>query len=172
MSARHASGERTLSAAAVAERQERSVPGYRRTTVRRLGHYVFVRHRQNWKLLFRFGLVGGSGVLVNTLVVILLKRTGPHFEDVFIDLPLTDFNVRWYHLYLTLSLLGIQLMTRRETLIEVKTSSWTSNSLRPSVSHEEILHKLRLLTIDFAIRDRKTFSYNLSDCWAMHWYRC
>ena len=33
-----------------------------------LGHYVFVRHRQNWNLLFRFGLVGGSGVLVNLLV--------------------------------------------------------------------------------------------------------
>ena len=38
-------------------------------TVNSLGHYVFVRHRHNWNLLFRFGLVGGSGVLVNLLVL-------------------------------------------------------------------------------------------------------
>ncbi|MCW2809895.1 MAG: hypothetical protein JWP61_353 [Friedmanniella sp.] len=67
--------------------------------MKRLRHFILVRHRHNWKLLFRFGLVGGSGVLVNLLVTNLLKRSGPHFEDVFIDLPLTSFNVRWYHLY-------------------------------------------------------------------------
>ena len=61
--------------------------------MRRLSNYIFVRHRHNWSLLFRFGLVGGSGVLVNLLVTILLKRGGPHFENVMIDLPLTDFNV-------------------------------------------------------------------------------
>lgn len=67
--------------------------------MKRLRHFILVRHRHNWKLLFRFGLVGGSGVLVNLLVTILLKRSGPPFEDVFIDLPMTSFNVRWYHLY-------------------------------------------------------------------------
>lgn len=65
----------------------------------RLRHLVFVRHRHNWGLLFRFGLVGGTGVVVNTLVLILLRRSGPHFEDVLIGLPFSDFNVRWYHLY-------------------------------------------------------------------------
>ena len=67
--------------------------------MRRLGHYVFVRHRKNWNLLFRFGLVGASGVLVNTLVVILLKRTGPALNDVALDLPFTSFNIRWYHVF-------------------------------------------------------------------------
>ena len=73
--------------------------------MQRLRHYLFVRHRHNWSLLFRFGLVGGSGVLVNMIVLILLKRSGPHFEDVLLDLPLTDFNVRWYHLYLLVAFL-------------------------------------------------------------------
>ena len=96
--------------------------------MKRLGHYVFVRHRQNWNLLFRFGLVGGSGVLVNTLVLIVLRKTGPHFDDVFIDLPLTDFNVRWYHLYLMLSFLGANLwnfqLNRHFTFRSAKHSGW------------------------------------------------
>lgn len=96
--------------------------------MRRLGHYVFVRHRHNWNLLFRFGLVGGSGVLVNTLVVILLRRTGPHFEDVFIDLPLTSFNIRWYHLFLMISFLVANLwnfqLNRHFTFRSAKHSGW------------------------------------------------
>lgn len=96
--------------------------------MRRLGHYVFVRHRQNWNLLFRFGLVGGSGVVVNTLVLILLKRTGPHFEDVFVDLPGTDFNVRWYHLFLLVSFLVANLwnfqLNRRFTFRSAQHSGW------------------------------------------------
>ena len=94
----------------------------------RLSNYVFVRHRHNWNLLFRFGLVGGSGVLVNTLVVILLRRTGPHFDDIFIDLPLTSFNVRWYHLYLTVSFLVANLwnfqLNRRFTFRSAQHSGW------------------------------------------------
>ncbi len=96
--------------------------------MKRLGHYVFVRHRQNWNLLFRFGLVGGSGVLVNTLVVILLRKTGPHFEDVFLDLPMTSFNIRWYHVYLTISFLVANLwnfqLNRHFTFRSAKHSGW------------------------------------------------
>ena len=40
----------------------------------RLHHYVIVRHRHNWNLLLRFGLVGGSGVLVNMVVLIMLQQ--------------------------------------------------------------------------------------------------
>ncbi|HEY9294010.1 MAG TPA: GtrA family protein, partial [Microlunatus sp.] len=65
--------------------------------MRRLGHFLFVRHRHNWAQLIRFGIVGGSGALVNMLVVVILKRLGPSYRDVFADLPFTDFNVRWYH---------------------------------------------------------------------------
>jgi putative flippase GtrA len=96
--------------------------------VRRLREYIFVRHRHNWTLLFRFGLVGGSGVLVNLLVTILLKRGGPHFEDVMIDLPGTNFNVRWYHLYSMVAFLVANLwnfqLNRRYTFRSAEHSGW------------------------------------------------
>ena len=94
----------------------------------RLGQYVFVRHRHNWNLLLRFGLVGGSGVLVNLLVLILLRRTGPHFEDVLIDLPVTAFNIRWYHLYSTVAFVVANLwnfqLNRHFTFRSAKHSGW------------------------------------------------
>ena len=40
----------------------------------RLKHYIFVRHGHNWMLLFRFGLVGASGVFVNLLVAIIVQE--------------------------------------------------------------------------------------------------
>jgi putative flippase GtrA len=96
--------------------------------VQRLRHFLLVRHRHNWTLLFRFGLVGGSGVLVNLLVTILLKRTGPHFEDVFVDLPLTTFNIRWYHLYSMVAFLVANLwnfqLNRRFTFRSAEHSGW------------------------------------------------
>ena len=94
----------------------------------RLRHLIFVRHRHNWGLLLRFGLVGGSGVLVNQLVLILLKRSGPHFNDVAIDLPLTDFNVRWYHLYVMAAFLVANAsnfqLNRRFTFRSAQHSGW------------------------------------------------
>ncbi|HEY5820376.1 MAG TPA: GtrA family protein [Propionibacteriaceae bacterium] len=87
-----------------------------------------MRHRHNWTLLLRFGLVGGSGVLVNLLVTIILKRSGPHFEDVLFDLPLTDFNVRWYHLYSMVAFLVANLgnfqLNRMWTFRSAKHSGW------------------------------------------------
>ena len=94
----------------------------------RLRHFLFVRHGHNWVLLFRFGLVGGSGVLVNLLVTVLLKRGGPHFEDVFLGLPLTDFNVRWYHVYSMVAFLVANLwnfqLNRRWTFRSARHSGW------------------------------------------------
>ena len=93
-----------------------------------LGHYVFVRHRENWNLLFRFGLVGGSGVLVNLVVSVILKRTGPDFEAVAIDLPLTAFNVRWYHLFSMVAFLVANAwnfqLNRRFTFRSAQHSGW------------------------------------------------
>ncbi|MGI3781724.1 MAG: GtrA family protein [Janthinobacterium lividum] len=93
-----------------------------------LSHYVFVRHRQNWNLLFRFGLVGGSGVVINFVVLILLRRTGPHFDDVLLDLPLTSFNIRWYHLYSTVAFFVANLwnfqLNRHFTFRSSKHSGW------------------------------------------------
>ena len=74
---------------------------YSRPIVERLRHYLFVRHGHNWILLVRFGLVGGSGVLVNLLVVVLLNKLGPDEQGIFAGLPLTDFNIRWYHVFAT-----------------------------------------------------------------------
>ena len=95
---------------------------------KRLRHCIFVRHRHNWSLLFRFGLVGGSGVLVNLLVLILLKRSGPHFDDVSVDLPLTDFNIRWYHLYPMVAFLVANLwnfqLNRHFTFRSAEHSGW------------------------------------------------
>ncbi len=94
----------------------------------RLRHFLFVRHRHNWGLLFRFGLVGGSGVLVNLLATILLKRSGPHFEDVFVGLPLTDFNIRWYHVFSMIAFLVANLwnfqLNRRFTFRSAEHSGW------------------------------------------------
>lgn len=71
--------------------------------MKRIGEYLFVRHRHNWLLLIRFGLVGGSGVLVNMLTLIVVHKIGPYEDSVFLDLPLTDFNVRWYHVFSTIA---------------------------------------------------------------------
>lgn len=73
--------------------------------MKRLTDYLFVRHRNNWIQLFRFALVGGSGVFVNMLVVILANKIGPDLHRVLIDLPMSKFNVRWYHLYVSLAFL-------------------------------------------------------------------
>ena len=54
-------------------------------------------------LLFRFGVVGFSGVFVNLLVAIIGKKLGPDPESIFLGLPLTDFNVRWYHVFSTIA---------------------------------------------------------------------
>lgn len=55
------------------------------------------RGRRNLRQFFLFGLVGGSGIIVNLAVTIVLKWLVPHYQDVALDLPLTRFNLRWYH---------------------------------------------------------------------------
>ncbi|WP_425309573.1 GtrA family protein [Ammonicoccus fulvus] len=73
--------------------------------MKRITDYVFVRHRHNWIQLIRFGLVGGSGVLVNLLVTVIGNKLFPHYQGVAIDLPFTDFNIRWYHVITTVAFL-------------------------------------------------------------------
>ena len=96
--------------------------------MKRLHHYVFVRHGHNWKLLIRFGLVGGSGVLVNMGVLILVNKVGPDAHGVFADLPGTDFNVRWYHVYSTIAFLVANLwnfqLNRRWTFKSAQHAGW------------------------------------------------
>ena len=94
----------------------------------RLRHYLFVRHGHNWILLFRFGLVGGSGVLVNLLATIAVKKLGPDENGIALGLPLTDFNVRWYHVFSTLAFLVANLwnfqLNRKYTFRSAKHAGW------------------------------------------------
>ena len=95
----------------------------------RLKHYLLVRHRRNWVQLFRFGLVGASGVLVNMFVAIMCKKLGPDENGIFYNLPLTDFNVRWYHVYSTIAFLIANLwnfqLNRLWTFRSAKHAGWS-----------------------------------------------
>ena len=94
----------------------------------RLKHYVLVRHGHNWVLLFRFALVGASGVFVNLFVAIMCKKMGPDENGIFFDLPFTDFNVRWYHVYSTIAFLVANLwnfeLNRLWTFRSAKHAGW------------------------------------------------
>ena len=94
----------------------------------RLRHYVLVRHGQNWIQLFRFAVVGGSGVVVNLFVAIMCKKIGPDENSIFFDLPWTDFNVRWYHVYSTIAFLVANLwnfqLNRLWTFRSAKHAGW------------------------------------------------
>ena len=96
--------------------------------VERLRHWLLVRHRSNWIQLFRFALVGASGVLVNLLVVVVCDRIGPDPTSIAIDLPVTEFNVRWYHVYSTLAFLVANLwnfqLNRWWTFRSTKHAAW------------------------------------------------
>lgn len=54
---------------------------------------------------FKFGVVGGSGVLVNLLVVIICKKIYPHYETPLFNLFGTPWSIRLYHLYATVAFL-------------------------------------------------------------------
>src|SRR5215203_5051798 len=111
-----------------AMRERIQTSGYCLTVVERLKHYLLVRHRQNWEQLFRFGLVGASGVFVNLFVAIMSKKIGPDEDGIFFDLPFTDFNVHWYHVYSTIAFLVANLwnfeLNRLWTFRSAKHAGW------------------------------------------------
>ncbi len=96
--------------------------------MRRVHHFLFVRHRHNWVLLFRFGAVGVSGVLVNMVTLILVKKLGPDEHDAILALPGTDYHVRWYHVYSTIAFLVANLwnfqLNRSWTFRTSRRSPW------------------------------------------------
>ncbi|CAM3025864.1 GtrA-like protein [Corynebacterium gottingense] len=56
----------------------------------------------------KFGLVGGSGVVVNLAVFYVAKKSleaglDLHEADALMSIPGTRFNIRWYHLLSTLA---------------------------------------------------------------------
>lgn len=83
-----------------------------------------MRHRHNWLLLVRFGIVGVSGVVVNLATLIAVKRLGPDPDLAVLGLPLSDYNLRWYHLYSTAAFLVANLWNFQLN------RSWTFHSAR------------------------------------------
>lgn len=67
------------------------------------------RHGRNALQFGRFALVGGTGVAVNLVVLVLVKRLGPQPEDAIAALQPTQFHVRWYHVYSTVAFLVANL---------------------------------------------------------------
>ena len=92
------------------------------------GNAIYVRHRRNLTLLARFGVVGGTGVLVNLLTLVVLRRVGPHFDDAVVALGSTGFNLRWYHVYSTIAFLVANLsnfqLNRSWTFRSSRVSGW------------------------------------------------
>lgn len=92
------------------------------------GTALYVRHRRNLGMLLRFGVVGGSGVAVNLLTLVILRRLGPHFEDAVVGLGSSDLNLRWYHVYSTIAFLVANLsnfqLNRTWTFRSSRVSGW------------------------------------------------
>jgi len=86
------------------------------------------RYRRNAVQFVRFAVVGGTGVVVNLLVLVLVKRLGPHPEDALMALSPTDFHVRWYHVYSTVAFLVANLwnflLNRWWTFRSSKHATW------------------------------------------------
>jgi putative flippase GtrA len=86
------------------------------------------RHGRNALQFGRFALVGGTGVAVNLVVLVLVKRLGPQPEDAIAALRPTEFHVRWYHLYSTIAFLFANLwnfqLNRWWTFRSARHSRW------------------------------------------------
>ncbi|MDT7581170.1 MAG: hypothetical protein QOK35_2434 [Pseudonocardiales bacterium] len=82
------------------------------------------RTRRNALLFVRFALVGGTGVVVNLVALVIVKRLGPEPELALFALRPTVFHVRWYHLYSTVAFLVANLWNFQLN------RSWTFRSSR------------------------------------------
>jgi putative flippase GtrA len=86
------------------------------------------RHRRNALQFGRFALVGGTGVVVNLVVLVAVKRLGPHPESALVAIPPTAFHVRWYHVYSTIAFLVANLwnfqLNRWWTFRSARHSAW------------------------------------------------
>lgn len=86
------------------------------------------RQRRNLSQLARFGAVGASGVVVNLLTLVLLRRVGPHFDQAALALGSTDYNLRWYHVYSTIAFLVANLanfqLNRTWTFKSARSARW------------------------------------------------
>lgn len=90
------------------------------------GTALVARHRHNVALLIRFGMVGATGVLVNMITLVVLRKLGPHFDAAVVGLGPSDFNIRWYHVYSTAAFFVANLSNFQLN------RSWTFRSSRAS----------------------------------------
>lgn len=89
------------------------------------------RYRRSLEQFIKFGLVGGSGVLVNMLVAIIMNRLNggsQNAQDVIWSIPGTEFNVRftaivWIVAFLIANLYNFQL-NRWWTFKSSKAAGW------------------------------------------------
>lgn len=74
----------------------------------------YSRYSNSIGQLFRFGVVGGLGVLVNMLTLIVINKVLPFIwssagvpsgRGVWWPILNTDFNIRWYHVMFTIAFL-------------------------------------------------------------------
>ncbi|ALC05505.1 hypothetical protein CDES_05340 [Corynebacterium deserti GIMN1.010] len=69
--------------------------------------FRFVRASRQF---IKFGIVGGSGTLVNLVIAALSKKIAGwsadiHEGDAFMNLLGTEFHIRWYHVFMTIAFL-------------------------------------------------------------------
>ncbi|TDT33008.1 putative flippase GtrA [Naumannella halotolerans] len=97
--------------------------------MRRAARHIFVRHRHNWIQLFRFGLVGGSGVIVNNIVFVLASKIlGHRNDDIVFGIPFTEFNLRWQLVFSIIAFIVANLwnfqLNRTWTFNSAKHARW------------------------------------------------
>lgn len=69
-----------------------------------------MRSRTNLRQFLRFGIVGGSGTLVNIAVSVVSKKIaesgfGISEHDAFLNILGSQFHVRWYNVFITIAFL-------------------------------------------------------------------
>src|SRR5699024_11148503 len=91
------------------------------------------RFISNMGQFLRFGIVGGSGTVVNLLLVFLSKKIALWSaditkHDVFLNLFGTQFNIRWYHVFMAIAFLVANTwnyqLNRMWTFKEAQRISW------------------------------------------------
>lgn len=92
-------------------------------------HALYRRHRRNLWQFVRFGLVGGSGVVVNQAALVAVNKAargwfGLHRNDPFLPLLIANLHVRWYHVFIAAAFMVANLWNYQLN------RSWTFKSSR------------------------------------------
>lgn len=91
------------------------------------------RYRRLLRQFLKFGIVGASGVVVNSAVVVVLNKTTQWLWDfdghhAFASLFGTQFHIRWYHVFSVLAFIVANLwnfnLNRRWTFRTSGKSNW------------------------------------------------